>query len=226
MKKKILWALGVMAGIIALQVVGLALVTHEVHGQPVMPEKAAAWEYVGQSQCKVCHNSAKEGGQWDTWKATGHARAFEILKSEAAQKVAAERGLDKPAHEAPECLRCHVTGYDVAAAAAPAKIKPEEGVQCESCHGPSSEHLKDARVIKFSPEKIAEIDIMANKVHPDASLCAGCHNPDSPTWDTARYTLADGTTAGFDFEQAWKKIAHEFPEGVMEEKYSGAYPVD
>ena len=43
-------------------------------------------------------------------------------------------------------------------------------------------------------------------------MCATCHNPESPTWDPKRYTLEDGTTAGFDFDQATKRIAHPIPE--------------
>jgi hypothetical protein len=197
-----------------------------VEAQPKLDPKAANWEYAGNAQCKMCHNNAAEGAQFSTWEAMDHAKAFETLKSDEAKAIAQERGLDKPPHEAPECLRCHVTGYDVAKAAPPAKIKLEDGLQCESCHGPASEHLGVAKTLKFKPEKISEIDIRASILHPSEEVCRGCHNPESPTWDPERYTKEDGTKDGFDFAESYKKIAHDYPEGHLEKKYGGAYPQD
>lgn len=37
------------------------------------------------------------------------------------------------------------------------------------------------------------------------------HNDENPTWDPEKYTLKDGTKAGFDYEQAVKVIAHKNP---------------
>ena len=105
--------------------------------------------YIGADQCKVCHNKKPEGAQYSVWKEMKHAHAFDALKSDAAKKIAEERGLEKPPHEAPECVKCHVTGYDVEKMAAPSKIKPEEGVQCETCHGPGSDHVADGRDVMF-----------------------------------------------------------------------------
>lgn len=194
--------------------------------QPVLPDIAKDWTYVSNSQCKVCHNKAEEGGQWDAWKASTHAKAFETLKSEKAVQIAKDLGLAKAPHEAPECLKCHVTGYDAAAAAPPAKIKPEDGIQCETCHGPASLHAKDGQKLKFKPAEVESIDIMAHHIKPDENLCKGCHNADSPTWNAEKYTLEDGSKVGFDFKQAHEKMKHDFPEGVLEAKYSGKYPTD
>jgi hypothetical protein len=218
----------VIAGAFALAgVTGLVFgVLPAADGQVKLPDKAAGWEFVGNTQCKVCHNAEKEGAQFSKWQASGHAKALETLKSDEAKKIAEDKGLTVPAHESPDCLKCHVTGYDAAAAKAPAKVKMEEGVGCESCHGPASEHTKVAQKLKFKPEMIAEVDIMATHIHPDEALCTSCHNSDSPTWKEDRYTTKDGKKAGFDYEAAWEKIAHDHPEGVMEEKYDGKYPVD
>ena len=197
-----------------------------VYGQPKLPSEAASWTYQGHSKCKICHNVPAEGGQYDKWKGEKHAKAFETLKTDAAKKIGEEKGLAKPPHEAPECLKCHVTGYDAAAAKAPTGIKPEDGVQCETCHGPASAHMTLAQKLKFKPEMIAEVDIMSTHIHPDEQLCMGCHNAESPTWNPEKYTKADGTKAGFDFDAAWKDVGHAHPEGVMEKKYGGKYPVD
>lgn len=208
------------AAVIAMFLVSV----YPAFGQPALPDKAKAWEYVGNTQCKVCHNSKEEGQQWTVWKGMEHAKAFQTLASDKAKEAAKAKGLTKPPQESPECLRCHVTGYDVAKAAAPAKIKPEDGVQCESCHGPSSAHLKDGQTLKFHKDQVGQIDIKANRVAIDENICKGCHNADSPTWNPEKYTLENGQKVGFDFKQASAKIAHKWPEGVIEKKYDGKYP--
>lgn len=201
-------------------VVALAL---NAGAQPALPDTAKTGDFVGNTQCKVCHNKKEEGQQWDAWKKMAHATAFTSLQSDKAKEIAAKRSLAKPAHESPECLACHVTGYDPAKAAAPAKIKLEDGVQCESCHGPSSLHIKDGQALKMHPEKVAEVDMKAHRVVPDEAMCKACHNDKSPTWDPARYALDGGQKAGFDYKQALAKIQHGWPEGVIEKKYEGKY---
>lgn len=166
-------------------------------------------EYVGNTNCKVCHNKPAEGEQWNKWKAMAHANAFKILLEEKALAVAKEKGLEKPPSESPECLRCHVTAYDVETGEPPAKIKKEDGVQCESCHGPASLHLEDGK--KLALRQDAAVDIKAHLIEATEQVCVKCHNAQSPTWNPERYTLEDGTKVGFDFEQASKKIAHPNP---------------
>lgn len=176
-------------------------------------DKAA---YIGAEQCKVCHDKKPEGAQFSVWKDMMHAKAFETLKTDAAKKAAEERGITKPPHEAPECLKCHVTAYDVEAMAAPAKIKPELGVQCESCHGPGESHVADGRDVMFKKKTADEVDWMAKLTTIEEKDCLECHNEESPTWNPEKYTKEDGTKAGFDFEQAKAKIAHPNPTKTKE----------
>ncbi|MBI2432391.1 MAG: cytochrome C554 [Candidatus Hydrogenedentes bacterium] len=173
-------------------------------------------QYVGNTTCKVCHNTPDTGEQWNKWKAVKHATALEALKSDAALKIAKDKGLTVPPSEAPECLKCHVTGYDPATKKAPAKIKLDDGVQCESCHGPASLHVKDGQFLKFNPDKASTIDIKAHQPPVTEDACKKCHNEESPTWNPEKYTKADGTKAGFDFEEAKKIIAHPNPKKAAE----------
>jgi len=164
--------------------------------------------YVGNGQCKICHNKKEEGEAWNKWKAEAHSKAFALLSSDEAKAVGTAKGLAKPPAESPECLKCHVAGYDVATGKAPEKIQPADGVQCETCHGPASAHTAESKKFKSGVKtaKPAEKIVRAN-----ADTCKKCHNEESPTWKADRYTLADGTKAGFDYEQAWKKIDHSNP---------------
>jgi len=166
-------------------------------------------DYVGNSTCKVCHNKPAEGKQWDVWKSKPHAQAYQVLLEDKALAIAKEKGLEKPPSESPECLRCHVTAYNRETGELPAKIKKEDGVQCESCHGAGSLHQKDGQQVLL--KKDTTIDIAAHLVKPDEKLCTTCHNSDSPSWNPEQYTLEDGTKVGFDFKQASKKIEHPNP---------------
>ena len=172
--------------------------------------QAADATYLGASQCKMCHNKKDEGEQWNKWKAVKHSGAFETLKSPAAVKIGQDKGLPKPPSESPECLKCHVTGYDAAAKTVPEKIKMEDGVQCEACHGPGSEHAAAGKKFLFS--KDTSIDMAATQKKVEAATCLKCHNEESPNWNPERYTLKDGAKAGFDFDQAYKKIQHLNPK--------------
>lgn len=154
-------------------------------------------EYVSQKQCKMCHNKKDEGAQWKTWKAMAHAGAYETLLSDQAKEYATERGMDKAPNEAAECLRCHVTGYTTEA---PAKIVLEDGVQCESCHGPASLHLPDGKALKFAKDDKPDIDLLAHITRPDEEVCTKCHNEESPGF------------TGFDFDEYVAMIAHPNPK--------------
>ena len=164
--------------------------------------------YVGNGQCKICHNKKEEGEQWTKWKAMTHAKAFETLSTDAAKAAAQKKGVAKPPAEAPECLKCHVTAFDAAKGAAPEKIVKEDGIQCESCHGPASLHTADGKKFKSGDKTVV---MSAHIVRPDEKTCVKCHNEESASWNPERYTLPDGKKAGFDFKQAVAKIEHLNP---------------
>ena len=166
--------------------------------------------FVGAAKCRSCHKKELIGNQYEAWQKGAHAKAFATLKGDKAIKIAKEKGLAKPPHESPECLKCHVTAHGVAAAQIRYPIKPSDGIQCESCHGPGNDYRKKK---VMSDEKKA---IAAGMWQPgkEEKLCTSCHNDESPSWDPKKFKLADGSSVGFDYEQAKEKIAHEIPKDV------------
>ncbi len=169
-------------------------------------------EYTSNSKCKMCHNKSSEGAQWTKWTEMQHAKAYEtLLSSDQAKEYAAARGLETAPAETPECLRCHVTGYDAEKAAFADGMDKEDGIQCDSCHGRSSEHLAFGKKMMMKKDEITD-DMDKKIILPDGKACVKCHNDESPAWDPKKYTLKDGTTAGFDFDQAFAKIAHPNPK--------------
>ena len=80
-------------------------------------------------------------------------------------------------------------------------------MQCEACHGAGNDYRK--KKIMADRDKAIARGLVAE---PEKT-CVECHNDDSPAWDPERYTLPDGTQAGFGYDQAMEAIAHPVPEG-------------
>lgn len=156
--------------------------------------------FVGAETCKMCHHTDKQGKQYDIWKASAHANAYETLKTEKADKMAAEKGFKTKAAETEACLKCHVSGYNVDASLKEKKFKMEDGVQCETCHGAGADY-KSLKVMK--DEKLAEENgLRFFKTDEErVALCKECHNSESPTFDAAKA----------DFAEMWNKIKHTIP---------------
>jgi hypothetical protein len=159
-------------------------------------------KYVGAGKCKTCHKKELIGDQYGAWQKSAHAKAFELLKGEKAKAVAAEKGIAGAPHEAAECLQCHATAQGLSASQVAAKpLKLEDGIQCESCHGPGSDYKKKKTMADHA-KSVAAGMWEAGK---DEKICTACHNEKSPTWDAAK---------GFDFEARKKDIAHPIPADV------------
>jgi len=171
---------------------GAALVF--VSSGPSQAEESAslpAHQYVGAAKCKSCHKKELMGNQHAKWMKGPHAKAYETLKGDKAAEVAKEKGIATPPYETKECLGCHTTAYGLPAAAFKKKpLKAQDGVQCESCHGPGSNYRKKS-IMSDEKKSIAN-----GLVLPTEEVCTACHNDESPTWDPA---------VGFDFEEAKKK---------------------
>ena len=151
-------------------------------------------KYVGVAKCKACHSVEKMGGlAYKVWEKSAHAKAFETLKTKAAEEFAKKKGLTKPASESPECLKCHVAGGGTAP-----EVKKEEGVTCEACHGAASGYLSLHN--KKTPEDKEKAKAAGLVIDKEGKVCLKCHNSESPTFK------------GFSFAEMWKKIEHAGPK--------------
>jgi excinuclease UvrABC ATPase subunit len=152
--------------------------------------------YVGVETCGKCHKTEKQGRQLSIWQNSAHSKAFETLKTDTANQIAKEKGFSKPASETWECLKCHVTGYNLDATMLGEKFNIEDGVQCETCHGAGSAY-KDMSVMKDKKLAIENGLIVHENLE---EFCSSCHNNESPTF------------VKMDFNDAWNKIKHNIPE--------------
>ena len=82
--------------------------------------------YTGESVCKTCHQAEHK-----VWSASRHGRAYATLR-----KI--NKAFD------PECLTCHVVGFNLAGGFISELDTPGlKNVQCEVCHGPGREHASN-----------------------------------------------------------------------------------
>lgn len=117
--------------------------------------------YAGADGCSSCHRQA-----YEKWMGTAHSRAFEVLARQG-------RSYDR------DCTPCHTTGFEHGGFVSPTLTPSLEGVQCEACHGPAAEHMREPR---------------SAPTGQDERACRRCHTGEmSPE---------------FRFEDYWKRIAH------------------
>jgi hypothetical protein len=175
----------------------------------LIPRSAAAegeHKFTGYKKCKTCHVKPAIGNQYDSWLESKHAKTFATLATEKAKKWATEAGVDDPQTD-DRCVKCHSTAHGVPDGMVSKKFDRTAGVQCEACHGAGKDYRKKS--VMVDPDKSRAKGL----VEQTAAVCTTCHNDESPAWDPQRYTLADGSKGGFDYEQAVKTIAHPVPEG-------------
>jgi len=157
-------------------------------------------QYVGVQVCGMCHKTDKSGQQFQKWQASKHSQAMKTLETPEADKIAQSKGIKGKAADAKECIECHETGYDAAAAMLGPKFSKEDGVQCESCHGAGNDY-KNMAVMKDRQKAIAA-GVVALSVDDGSAqkTCETCHNKKSPTFKS------------FDFKKMWAEIAHPVPK--------------
>ncbi len=151
-------------------------------------------KYVGVKKCAMCHKSEAKGNQHGKWLSSAHAKAYERLASPEALESAKKRGITGNPQEAPQCVKCHVTGYGEDTGLFTESFVKTDGVQCETCHGAGSDYLA-LSTMKDKAKAIAQ-----GLIIPTKELCVKCHNPESPNYKE------------FDYDKYYSIIAHPRPK--------------
>jgi len=145
-------------------------------------------KYTGSRACGQCHNGPDMGYQYSRWRDSRHARAYAVLGSPAAKKIAKEMGVNEDPLTSTDCLKCHSTAYHDPAGGAMDSYSVFEGVGCEACHGAGSD---------YSPEAVMHdkrAAVLAGLKEVTRQTCLPCHEN------------AHGQP--FHYEHALKEIAH------------------
>jgi hypothetical protein len=152
-------------------------------------------QFVGSEKCGDCHTKAMA-----VWKNTPHAKTTDSI-------VHPKERSDIPRHFDPECISCHVTGWE------PQKFIPFvggyvglkesphlHGNGCENCHGPGSAHVAaESGDVKVSQASLMQLRAgMRLPLNQAEHKCMECHDLDnSPAFHKKGA-----------FEEYWKKVAH------------------
>lgn len=202
-KKRLLSAL-------ALALLGLFSASLAASPEPQAPQTKKANRYIGATKCKNCHGATESGNQFECWTKAKHAEAFKTLGTDAAKKVATEKGI-ADAQKDEKCTKCHVTAVGVPEEQIMRGFDRTQGVQCETCHGPGEAHMK-ARMAEAMKED--KPDPKVRKVVPEGEilvragpeLCLTCHNSESPSFKK------------FCYPERLAKIAHYDPRSDRKAK--------
>ena len=90
MKKNILLVSGIVFFVFLFLVVTSGSINSRVAGD---------FKYVGVSKCMTCHKSEAQGKQYDIWKSSKHSSAWTSLTTDAADKIAKDKGFSTKASE-------------------------------------------------------------------------------------------------------------------------------
>jgi formate-dependent nitrite reductase cytochrome c552 subunit len=151
-----------------------------------------AHDFIGAKMCALCHKKTEQGLQLQIWQESKHSKAFGALAAQEAKDIAASMGIDDP-QASGKCLKCHATAYWFSEERKSEDVDPEEGVSCESCHGPGKDY-KSKSVMSDHNAALA-----AGLLDPAENTCRKCHNEESPTFKT------------FDYASQYEKIKHPKP---------------
>ncbi len=143
------------------------------------PQAETNGRFVGSAKCQSCHEKS-----YDIWKKSLHAKAYDTLAT-----------LDPPRNFDPECISCHVVGWD------PGDFFPyQSGFEskektpllvntgCEDCHGPGEKHC--AVELSGSDELRQKLRkaVRLTKADAEKQQCMTCHDIDnSPDFDFKTY---------------------------------------
>jgi hypothetical protein len=149
----------------------------------------------GSCAAAACHNGngpkGTKGSEYTTWVSRDpHADAFAVLYNERSQQIEKNLGqlaADKKPHPEgdPLCLNCHVQpGVEPlpkGGRRAPRgeEFSYEDGVSCESCHGPAdkwlTEHYLPSWKQKSAADKAALGMVETRNLVVRAQVCVRCH---------------------------------------------------
>lgn len=146
--------------------------------------------YVGAATCGTCHT-----GAFTSWAGSDHSRAalvFGRAMGKEMMRQASARNLRF------SCRGCHAPPDTTAPALFREGFRREDGVQCETCHGPGSLHVQ--RRIDGSTIATVQSTLPARA---DTTFCLTCHRAGKPLHDSRIMR-----TPPFNMSTFWRRIQH------------------
>lgn len=141
-------------------------------------------QYTGPGSCasSSCHGAVQpktdtdiQQTEYSTWVVQDkHAKAYTVLTNAQSKRIARNLGLPEPAEKSAKCLACHA--LDVPAARRARTFELDDGVSCESCHGPASAWLGPHTSKNWKHEDSVRLGMYDSKdLVKRSELCLSCH---------------------------------------------------
>jgi hypothetical protein len=151
--------------------------------------------YVGSDKCKSCHKGAYQVWERKTDTGKSHSIAYTSLTEAKRPTLRQYDG---------ECVVCHVVGFGIQGGFRNEAQTPFlKNVGCESCHGPGSLHIQQARagspdaklLALMNPYKVPPNESAAAKTQRINRLdqsCQKCHDTDNDVhWTIDKWKLIE-----------------------------------
>jgi hypothetical protein len=146
---------------------------------PQHPLAESNGKFVGSQKCESCHEES-----YAVWKKSGHAKAYDTLAK-----------LDPPRNFDPECISCHVIGWDPTnffryqGGFESAEKTPElMNTGCDDCHGPGEKHCNAELVGSEALKQQYRKAVIITKAESKKFQCISCHDLDnSPDFNFESY---------------------------------------
>ena len=141
--------------------------------------------FVGPTGCSssLCHGGAGEKrGQLPIWKKQDrHARSFATLATVRSSRMTQAMGLGTDARAAVRCTECHAPMASVPEARLASAVRPEDGISCESCHGPAGGWVRSHTREDFSHAHKVQLGVRELRdLRARANACVACHQVLAP----------------------------------------------
>lgn len=162
-------------------IIGLCLLASAIACAQATPLNTP--KYLGPGSCSAvaCHGGIQpanvtpiQQNEYSVWIVQDkHAKAYSVLENPVSQRMAGILGIGKP-EQSQKCLACHA--LSVPAAFKGRDFDINEGVSCESCHGPSSGWLGPHTLKGSTTKQSIALGMFDTKdlVHR-AQNCMTCH---------------------------------------------------
>jgi YVTN family beta-propeller protein len=165
--------------------------------------------YVGARVCARCHSGPEAGHQFSLWLRAKHSIAYATLAKPEAKKIAELSGIRVDPQDSFTCLGCHSSGAQAEDWEKDDTFRVEDGVQCETCHGPGSEYMAEG--VMADRQAAMEAGLRA----PDRDTCLRCHKPKGTHVAVLR-------SPQLDVVEAMARIAHPLSGGSILESTTDA----
>jgi Cytochrome c554 and c-prime len=149
------------------------------------PQPGEAGKFSGPGSCAAsnCHGSVQPKtvvriaqNEYSIWEAQDkHARAYAVLSNPVSIRMGKILGLEKPPNESDKCLNCHALNVRPELRAQTFQTI-EDGVSCESCHGPAVGWLGPHTLKNWTHEQSLKLGMYDTRdLTKRTERCLTCH---------------------------------------------------